>query len=103
MQEKKQHMHDFYFLDQKISFLIYEKHKHKGNHMKLRVYLAEKEMKIKAFSEILGVHRHYLGQIISGKIKPSKRLAREIERLTDGKVVILEPETETMEEIKKAG
>lgn len=58
--------------------------------MNLRVYLATKNIQIKDFSDILECNRSYLSRIISGHIKPSKRLAKEIERMTNGDVTAAE-------------
>lgn len=69
--------------------------------MKLRVYLAEKEMTAKEFSEKAGIHRNYLGLIINGKIKPGKRLARDLEILTEGKVRFLEQKPELVTDVQK--
>ena len=54
--------------------------------MKLRTYIAEKEMSIKEFSEKLGITRSYLSEILSGKYKPGKLLMKTIQEITDGQV-----------------
>lgn len=56
--------------------------------MKLAVYLAEKEMKIKDFSVLLGCSSKYLSRIMHRHIVPSKRLADDIKRITDGMVEV---------------
>ncbi len=53
----------------------------------LRVYLAEKEIRLKEFSQTLEIHQSYLSSIMSGRHKPSKRLARDITKATQGEVV----------------
>jgi len=57
--------------------------------MKLKVYLAEIGMTLKDFSELLEINHRYLSRIMNGHIKPGRRLAADISRLTDGKVKIL--------------
>lgn len=57
----------------------------------LKSYLIEKNMTMKEFSEKLDIAYPYLSKIASGKLKPSSRLAREINRLTDGIIDIKRP------------
>lgn len=54
--------------------------------MKLRVYLIEKNITILEFAKTIGIDRTYLGLIANGKKKPSRFLAKEIERATNGEV-----------------
>ncbi|MEN6512247.1 MAG: hypothetical protein ABFD00_10525 [Chloroherpetonaceae bacterium] len=56
--------------------------------MKLRTYLADQEITFKAFAEILGVHKNYISAIACGRTLPGKRLKRDIDTLTEGKVVL---------------
>ncbi len=56
--------------------------------MNLKVYLAEKQLSVKNFAKIVGVHPNYISRIIPGKVTPSARLARDIEQETGGKVKI---------------
>ena len=53
---------------------------------KLREYLFYQEISITEFAKTIGASRSYISQISMGKIKPSKFLARDIERFTNGKV-----------------
>jgi len=53
---------------------------------KLKEYLFYKEMSVTKFADKIGASRNYISQITLGKIKPSKFLARDIERMTDGEV-----------------
>ena len=50
----------------------------------IKAYLAEHGMTMKEFAEKLEVNRSYLSRIASGSIAPSSRLARDINRLTNG-------------------
>jgi transcriptional regulator with XRE-family HTH domain len=60
--------------------------------MKLRSFLYEMDMTLTKFAEILGITPTYLSNIATGKYAGGKRLRRDIERLTGGKVEIpLEP------------
>jgi len=52
----------------------------------LREFLFYQEKSITEFAKELEVSRNYLSQIALGHLKPSKRLARDIEQATDGKV-----------------
>lgn len=54
--------------------------------MKLKTYLCEIGMTAKEFSELVGIHPHYMCMIARGAILPGARLARDIESLTEGKV-----------------
>lgn len=54
--------------------------------MKLRVYLAEKNMSVKKFAELLDINHCYASRISQGRVIPSKKLARHIERFTEGLV-----------------
>ncbi len=52
----------------------------------LKKYLFFKEMSITNFAKELKVTRAYMNRIVRGKIKPSRLLAEEIERRTNGEV-----------------
>lgn len=54
--------------------------------MDLREYLFRKRITVKEFSETLDYTRTHLSQIINGNRNPSKRLARSIEKATNGEV-----------------
>ena len=58
----------------------------RGKHMNLREYLFLKRMTVKEFSEIVECSRNHISQIINSGTKPSKRLAKDIERATNGEV-----------------
>ncbi len=50
----------------------------------IKAYLAENGITMKEFAEKLECNRSYLSRIANGAIAPSPRLARDINRLTDG-------------------
>ncbi len=54
--------------------------------MNLKIFLATKEMTIKDFAEIVECTPEYISQIIHKRAYPSKRLARDILKATDGLV-----------------
>ncbi len=56
--------------------------------MNLKAYLANIGMSFRDFGRLVECHPYYLAQISSGKMLPSKRLAREIEKATDGEIKI---------------
>lgn len=58
--------------------------------MDLRTYLFQKRRSIADFSRQLKCSRDHLSRIINGKLKPSQRLAEDIEQLTDGEVTVQE-------------
>ena len=58
--------------------------------MDLREYLFRKRISIVKFSKNLDCSRDHISRIIHGKLKPGKRLAADIERLTDGEVTTQE-------------
>ena len=57
-----------------------------GEHMNLREYLFLKRMNITEFSILVDCSRNYISQIVNGRYIPSKKLARAIERVTNGEV-----------------
>lgn len=57
--------------------------------MNLKTYLNNNNQSLKEFCQILECGRGYLSRIASGHLRPGKRLAKDIERLTEGKVNIL--------------
>jgi DNA-binding transcriptional regulator YdaS (Cro superfamily) len=61
-----------------------------GENMDLREYLFIHRLSVKDFSEKLDYSRTHLSAIVHGKLKPSKRLARAIERETNGEVTVEE-------------
>jgi transcriptional regulator with XRE-family HTH domain len=50
----------------------------------LRSYLAEKNMTLKEFAKKLDYTYVYVSRVASGKVKPSSRMIRDINKLTDG-------------------
>jgi DNA-binding XRE family transcriptional regulator len=56
--------------------------------LKLKAYLANIGMTLKEFAVLVDANPHYLSMISGGKIKPSRRLAKEIEAATHGNVKI---------------
>lgn len=54
--------------------------------MKLREYLFVHRMTVKEFSELLDYSRTHLSAIVNEKLKPSPKLARRIEKETNGEV-----------------
>lgn len=61
-----------------------------GFMMKLREYLFYNSISVKAFSQIIGCTRVHLSEVIHGRRKAGKRLAKDIERATEGKVTTKE-------------
>lgn len=57
-----------------------------GDAMNLREYLFVKRMTIQEFSENVEYSRVHISSIVNGKLKPSRKLARQIERATNGEV-----------------
>lgn len=55
---------------------------------KLREYLFYKNISITSFSEIVGITRTYMNSIVLGRHIPSRILAREISRATNGEVSV---------------
>jgi transcriptional regulator with XRE-family HTH domain len=64
-----------------------------GENMNLKEYLYLKKVTIKDLSELLDYSRPHLSGVVNGKLKPSRKLARAIQKYTNGEV--------TMEEIFK--
>lgn len=56
--------------------------------MNLKAYLATIGMTCGEFAEKLDVSGSYFSQIAKGNILPSRRLARQIEKLTEGQVKV---------------
>jgi hypothetical protein len=67
--------------------------------MRLKVYLATIDMKIKDFAELVSCNDRYLSRIVHGHIKPGKRLAKDIEELTEGEVKLLDEPQKTMQTV----
>lgn len=58
--------------------------------MNLREYLFRKHLKVTEFSKVIQCNRSYLNDIVNGIKKPGMRLAKEIERETNGEVTVKE-------------
>ena len=54
--------------------------------MNLRDYLIRKKISISDFGRILNYSRAHLSKIVNGKQRPSKKLAKSIEKATHGEV-----------------
>lgn len=54
--------------------------------MRLKEYLFREEKSITKFAEELMVEKGYMNKIVNQRVKPSKRLAKAIEIVTQGKV-----------------
>jgi len=52
----------------------------------IREYLFYNKLSVREFSKKVDCSRTYLSQIVHGKIKPGRKLARDIERATNGEV-----------------
>lgn len=57
-----------------------------GENMNLKEYLFLNRMTVTQFSEMMGYHRNHISGIISGRVTPSRGLAKSIERITNGEV-----------------
>lgn len=57
--------------------------------MKLKEYLANIDMTLKDFSEIIDRNPCYLSSVINGYKKPGKKLVKEVKAITEGKVNLL--------------
>ena len=56
--------------------------------MDLREYLFHKKLQVKEFGTLVDCSRSYMSRVVHKKIIPSKRLAKSIERATDGEVTV---------------
>lgn len=54
--------------------------------MRLKVYLATEDKRVKTLAEEIGMSREYLSEIINKKRFPGKKIAQKIEIATNGKV-----------------
>ncbi len=57
-----------------------------GVDMNLRDYLSIHRLSVKEFSHAVDYSRTHLSAIVNGKLKPSPKLARRIEKETNGEV-----------------
>lgn len=65
--------------------------------MKLKLYLVKNRLSVVEFAQMLDYSRTHLSAVINGHLKPSRRLARAIERETNGEVTadeLLNPKKE---------
>ncbi len=69
--------------------------------MNLAVYLAERNLTIRAFSAQCDVHPQYMSCIKTGTKKPGKKLSKRIEKETGGLVVISHKKGNTQNEGQK--
>lgn len=58
--------------------------------MDLREYLFKHRISVKDFAEKIEYARTHVSQIVHGKRKPGKRLAKAIEMATEGEVTVKE-------------
>jgi DNA-binding transcriptional regulator YdaS (Cro superfamily) len=56
------------------------------NMSKLKEYLFYKQKSVTDFAKEMMVSRSYMNRVVLGKVKPSRLLAKEIERMTNGEV-----------------
>lgn len=70
--------------------------------MRLRDYLEQRGISVLQFSELLGCTQNYLSAICREKVLPSQRLARDIERLTHGEVIIQHSKLSKKQELNKS-
>lgn len=73
----------------------------KGGKMNLKTYLASVKMTLKQCSEKLDCNPQYLSGIANGKKIPGRRLAKDIENLTNGLVSFSEKKSESRYEMVK--
>jgi len=57
--------------------------------MNLKVYLAKENLKLRDFAEMMDISRGYASALLNNKTKPSKKLCRNVEKLTNGEVKLL--------------
>lgn len=57
--------------------------------MKIKEYLGSIDMTVQSFSEALDIHPRYLSRIIHGRETPGRKLCKNIELLTEGKVKLM--------------
>jgi len=58
--------------------------------MNLRVYLATQNLKVNDFAEMMDISRGYASALLNNKIKPGKKLCKNVEKLTNGEVKLLD-------------
>ena len=65
--------------------------------MNLKAYLADQHVTQKDFAATLGINERYMSRVVNGHVKPGKRLMRDIDALTEGKVKLEPKPKETKE------
>lgn len=60
----------------------------RGENMDLKDYLYINRMTINQFSELIGYSRNHISGIINRRLKPTKKLAQYIEKMTNGEVKV---------------
>lgn len=58
--------------------------------MELKIYLVKNRLTIKEFCEMVNYSRNQISGVINGKLRPSKKLAKIIEKATNGEVTVEE-------------
>lgn len=75
----------------KIGLFVYHMRVEEGGlPMKLKTYLADIDMTVKDFASLIGYDANYISSIIGGR-NPGKKLAQQIESITDGMVKFSQP------------
>lgn len=54
--------------------------------MDLREYLFRQRISVTDFAKLIGCSRAYISKIVNDQIRPGKRLAKDIELITNGEV-----------------
>ncbi len=58
----------------------------RSDNMNIKDYLYIKNMSITEFSDLIGYSRNHISGVINGRMKPTKKMAKYIEKMTDGEV-----------------
>ncbi len=61
--------------------------------MNLKAYLADQGVKQQEFADTLGINARYMSRIVNGHVVPGKRLRRDIDALTEGRVELKQKQT----------
>lgn len=57
-----------------------------GDNMNLKEYLFLNRITVNDFAEKINCNRSYFSRLLNGHVKPGKRLAKDIEKETNGEV-----------------
>ena len=57
-----------------------------GENMNIKEYLYLNRMSVNEFAGRINCSRSYFSRLINGHVKPGKRLAKDIEEATNGKI-----------------